>query len=93
MSQPDAGTVLFGLKAKTVDVSSADFDCTTNFSAGFAIKIYVGTSAPSDVAVMHYGDTVAVTFKNVPQGTELVGVFKTILHTGTTASNLVARGY
>ncbi len=87
----DAGVSLFyPPKAKTVDVSAADFDCTA-FSVGFAVGIYVG--ATGDVAVLMMGDTVAVTFKAVPTGTFLPGAFKTILHTGSTATLMLALGF
>jgi hypothetical protein len=90
MSYPDAGVSLFYPQHyKTVDVSAADFDCTA-FPIGFATGIYVG--ATGDVAVLAMGDTVAVTFKAVPTGTFIPGCFKTILHTGSTATLMLAAG-
>ena len=80
-------------RAVSVDVSSADFDCTAAFPSGFATEIHPGTSAPSDLAVVYFGDTVAVTLKNVVQGAPLKGCFKTIKHTGTTVTNIVAKGF
>jgi hypothetical protein len=93
MSGPDAGTTLYCSKGLAIDVSAADFDCTdvTKFAVGFVTEIYIGTSAPGDLAVVHFGDTVAVTFKNVIQGSTIKGCFKTIKRTGTTVTNLVAR--
>ncbi len=49
--------------------------------------IYVGGSG--DVAVMGEDDTVAQVFVAVPVGTVLVGLFKQVMSTGTTATNLV----
>lgn len=96
MSTPDAGTSLsYPTKAFTVDLTSVDFDCTlpAHFPSGFATEIHVGISAPADVAVIHFGDTVAVTYKNCIQGRALRGCFTKILKTGTTATGLVARGF
>ncbi len=93
LSYPDAGVTLFYPDhAVTVDVSAVDFDCGTHFPLGFATQIYVGISAPADVAVLHVGDSTAVTYKNVPQGHYLKGAFAKILHTGTTATGLLALG-
>jgi hypothetical protein len=52
--------------------------------------IYVGGTG--DVAVMGEDDTVAVVFVGVPVGTVLVGLFKQVMSTGTTATNLIG-GY
>lgn len=52
-----------------------------------ARELYVGTAG--DVVVLHAGDTVAVTYKNVSG--LLCGFFKQVKATGTTATNIVAR--
>lgn len=50
--------------------------------------LWVGTAG--DVALMAAGDTVAVTIKNVANGTLLPVKTKRVLVTGTTASDIVA---
>jgi hypothetical protein len=85
---PDEGTRLFYPgHAAAVDVSSADFDCTQAFAVGYATSLYVG--AAGDVAIVHFGDTVAVTYKAVPVGTTLTGCFKTIKHTNSSPGTLM----
>lgn len=91
MSYPDAGITLFRpLHALAADVSAADFDCTA-FPAGYATEIHVGGAG--SVAVLYLGDTVAVTLAGCAAGQSLFGCFKTILHTGTTASDMIAKGF
>jgi hypothetical protein len=92
MSYPDAGIALFRpLHAVAAVVSSTDFDCVAGFPAGYATEIHVGGAG--SVAVMYLGDTVAVTLAGCSAGSSLFGCFKTILHTGTTATSLVAKGF
>ncbi len=95
LSYPDAGVALFyPTRAKAVDVSAVDFDVTANtaeFPLGFITSIYVG--GPGNVAVLHAGDTVAVTYTAPPVGSYITGAIQKILHSGTTATLLVARGF
>lgn len=61
-------------------VSAAD----TDFADGLACAIYVGTTGDVKVTDAN-GNT--PTFKSVPAGMILVGAFKRLWTTGTTASN------
>lgn len=49
--------------------------------------MYVGVGG--DVTVTGVGDTDSVTYLNVPQGATLIGRFKKVHATGTTATNLI----
>jgi hypothetical protein len=83
--------VRYPTKSVAIDASSTDVDLTLLFTDGYATEIYVGTSAPSDVKVQSLGDS-GVIYKNVPKGTSIFGIFTKVFHTGTSASDLVARG-
>jgi hypothetical protein len=69
----------------------ADFSLTTAFTAGFARELYVGGAG--DVVAQLYGDAAPQTYKAVPVGTILRGLFTLVKSTGngTTASNILAR--
>lgn len=72
----------------TVDVSSADVDLTdSSHLGGAACAIYVGGTG--DV-VLKMSDGTAVKYVAVPTGQYLPGCFCGVVHTGTTATNLVA---
>lgn len=73
-------------KSVAVDVSSTDFDITQTLP--FATQLYIGVSG--DVVATLLGDTTSRTYKNVPVGV-LVGMFVTVVKTGTTATNIIAR--
>jgi hypothetical protein len=87
----DSGYSLFAPTLQiAVDVSSVDFNCATCFPGmPYVRRLYIGTSAPSDVKVDTLGAT-GIVYKNVIQGGYLTGLFTKIYHTGTTATNIVA---
>lgn len=70
---------------------SLDFDLTSQFNAGYARELYVGTGG-TVVATM-LNDSAPQTYVNVPNGSTLAGKFVTVKSSsnGTTASNIVAR--
>lgn len=74
--------------AQEVDVSASDFTITTS-GEQTTFTIYVGTGG--DVEAVHANDSSSVTLKNVPNGTDLNGIFKEIKTSGTTASDIVVR--
>ena len=76
-----------------VDVTlGSDFDLSTQFVAGWARELYVGTGG-TVVAVMRGDGGTSHTYMNVPNGSSLYGDFVKVMSTsnGTTASNIVAR--
>jgi len=72
-SMPTSGTA--------IDVTADDYAPGTPFT------IFVGTGG--DIVAIYKRDSVAVTLKNVADGTYLPGVFKEIKTSGTTAADIV----
>lgn len=62
----------------------------TNFLAQVCRAIYVGVGGDVVAVVNQGGSDVAFTFKNVPSGTYLLGLFHRVNATGTTATNMIA---
>lgn len=76
-----------------VDVTlGSDFDLTTQFTAGYARELFVGTGG-TVIAVMRGDGGTPHTYKNVANGQVLSGDFVTVKSTsnGTTAADIVAR--
>ena len=94
---PDAGTAQelshIGNPSRhvAVDLSSTDFDITASSLGRACVALYVGTSSSGNVTVKDSKGT-AVTYKNVPQGSYLPGVFTVVVKSTTTASDIVAVG-
>ncbi|MDX1968029.1 MAG: hypothetical protein SFV23_12715 [Planctomycetaceae bacterium] len=77
-------------RSAAVDISSTDFDVIA--ALGFpCTAIYVGTGGT--VIAELVGDSTSRTYKNVPDGTELLGRFSSVIRTGTTATDMIARVY
>lgn len=92
MTYPDAGITLFYPTRRAVaDASSVDVDLTALFPAKFATKIYVGGTG--DIVLQGVGDAAGVKYQSVPAGTWISGCFTKVVHTGTTATKLVAEGF
>ncbi len=76
-----------------VDVTlGSDFDLTAQFACKFARELYVGVGGDVVATMTDDGGT-AHTYKNVPSGTTLHGLWVTVKSSanGTTATNIVAR--
>ena len=86
----DYGHVGNPSKHATVASLAADVDITA-LLGGPSVAIYVGTSAPGDLTVVDIHGNSA-TYKNVPAGTYVPGLFVTIDHTTTTVADLVVVG-
>ncbi len=68
---------------------SGDTDLTLSFTGQpYARGIYVGVAG--DVEVKFVGDTTAVTYKNVPAGSSIWGIFSNLVASLTTATSLLA---
>ena len=89
-NSPESNQALVPSAAVDVTLTS-DFDLTTQFAAGYARELYVGT-AGTVVATM-IDDSASHTYKNLANGSTLAGKFVTVKSTGngTTASDIVAR--
>lgn len=66
-----------------LDASPSDSDDLTKPSYG----LFIGTGG--DVKVMLLDSTVAVTFKNIPDGSFMPIIVKRLYNTGTTASDII----
>lgn len=71
-----------------VDVSSADVDLTDNSHLGAAAcALWSGTGG---TIVAKMSDNTSATYTNVPAGSYLVGCFCGVVHSGTTATGIIA---
>lgn len=61
----------------------------SNGQPGVTRALFIGTSAPGDLTVIMGGDTIPVTFKNVPQGVIIPLQVSCVQATGTTVSDIV----
>lgn len=83
-------SVLIPLDAKTVDPSSVDVDLTILWAdQPYARALYNGNNAASSIAVLTMAGS-SVTYQNVPSGGRIFGLFKTLKHSGTSATNMLA---
>jgi len=89
-NSPESNQALIPSAAVDVTLTS-DFDLTTQFAAGYARELVIGTAG--HVVATMIGDSAPHTYKNQASGSVLSGKFVTVKSTGngTTAADIVAR--
>lgn len=93
MSAPiEAGRNLESVPSRSADVNIASTDFDVVAALGVACtSIYVGTGGTVKAKLV--GDSASRIYLNVPNGTELLGRFSSVIKLGTTASDMIARVY
>lgn len=88
----EAGRNLESVPSRSADVNLASTDFDVVAALGVACtSIFVGTGGT--VIARLVGDSTNRTYKNVPNGSELLGRFAVVVKTSTTATDMIARVY
>lgn len=83
--------VVIPADAVAVDAGSIDVDLTILWSdQKFARGLRNGAAAAADINVVTFASSTTVLYKNVPSGGSIYGMFRTLKHSSTTATNVVA---